>query len=146
MRIVESLRKGSQSATPGFIGGLDPILAAIAIALIGFGVIMVFTASAVEATVSFSDPQYYLKRQVIFGIASVILMFVVARIDYHRLRTITYPILALVTLLLLACVAGFGQRWRSHPLAAVRAHSRSTVRDGQASVGALVGIFTCQET
>ncbi len=90
------------------IGGIDPILAALAIALVGFGVIMVFSASAVEATVSFGDAQYYLKRQVVYGIAAVVLMFVVARIDYHRLRPITYPILALVTLLLLACVAGFG--------------------------------------
>ena len=69
---------------------------------------MVFSASAVEATVSFGDAQYYLKRQVIYGIAAVVLMFVAARVDYHRLRPITYPILALVTLLLLACVAGFG--------------------------------------
>lgn len=90
------------------IGGIDPILAALAIALVGFGVIMVFSASAVEATVSFGDAQYYLKRQVVYGLAAVILMFVVARVDYHRLRVITYPILALVTLLLLACVAGFG--------------------------------------
>lgn len=89
-------------------GGLDPILAAVAIALVGFGVIMVFSASAVEATVSYGDAQYYLKRQVVYGIAALVLMFVVARIDYHRLRTVTYPILALVTLLLLACVAGFG--------------------------------------
>ncbi len=89
-------------------GGLDPILAAVAIALVGFGVIMVFSASAVEATVSFGDAQYYLKRQVVYGIAALVLMFVVARIDYHRLRAVTYPILALVTLLLLACVAGFG--------------------------------------
>ena len=101
------------------VGGIDPILAALAIALVGFGVIMVFSASAVEATVSFGDAQYYLKRQVVYGIAAVVLMFVVARIDYHRLRPITYPILALVTLLLLACVAGFGHsgggatRWLS---------------------------------
>ncbi len=90
------------------IGGIDPILAAVAIALVGFGVIMVFSASAVEATVSFSDAQFYLKRQVVYGVAAIALMFVVARIDYHRLRPFTYPILGVVTLLLLACVAGFG--------------------------------------
>ncbi len=108
MRIVGSLRTRSHTATPRTIGGFDPILAAVTITLIGFGVIMVFSASAVDATVSFGDAQYYLRRQVIYGIAAVILMFVVARIDYHRLRSITYPILALVTVLLLACVAGFG--------------------------------------
>ncbi len=108
MRIAASLKPSGRAESRPGAGGLDPILAAVAIALVGFGVIMVFSASAVEATVSFGDAQYYLKRQVVYGIAALVLMFVVARIDYHRLRAITYPILALVTLLLLACVAGFG--------------------------------------
>lgn len=89
-------------------GELDPILAATAIALIGFGIVMVFSASAVEATTSFGDGQYYLKRQVVYGVAAVFLMFLVARVDYHRLCAFTYPILGVVTVLLLACVAGFG--------------------------------------
>lgn len=107
----------SSSRVP--VGGIDPILAAVAIALVGFGVIMVFSASAVEATVSFSDAQFYLKRQVLYGVFALVLMFFVARVDYHRLRPFTYPILGAVTLLLLACVAGFGHsgggatRWLS---------------------------------
>lgn len=100
-------------------GGIDPILAAVAIALVGFGIIMVFSASAVEATVSFGDAQFYLKRQAVYGASALILMFVVARVNYHRLRPFTYPILGIVTLLLLACVVGFGHsgggatRWLS---------------------------------
>ena len=97
-----------QAGVKQIVGGIDPVLAALAIALVGFGIVMVFSASAVEATVTFGDAQFYLKRQVVYGIAALILMFVVARVDYHRLRPVTYPILALVTLLLLACVAGFG--------------------------------------
>jgi cell division protein FtsW len=108
MRIAARLKPSGRAEPRLAAGGLDPILAAVAIALVGFGVIMVFSASAVEATVSFGDAQYYLKRQVVYGIAALVLMFGVARIDYHRLRAVTYPILALVTLLLLACVAGFG--------------------------------------
>jgi len=88
--------------------GVDPILAAVAIALVGFGIVMVFSASAVEATVSFGDAQYYLKRQVAYGIAAVLAMFLAAQFDYHRLRAFTYPILLVVTLLLVACVVGFG--------------------------------------
>jgi cell division protein FtsW len=100
--------KSTSSVPRTECSGIDPILAAVAIALIGFGIVMVFSASAVEATVSFGDAQYYLKRQVGYGIAAVTLMFVTARIDYHRLRAFTYPILLLVTVLLLACVVGFG--------------------------------------
>lgn len=99
--------------------GIDPVLAAVAVALIGFGIVMVFSASAVEATVTFGDAQYYLKRQLVFGIAAAALMFLTAQVDYHRLRVMTYPILLLVTALLLACVVGFGHsgggatRWLS---------------------------------
>lgn len=108
MRIVGSSKSSVTSVTPTALSGVDPILAAVAVALIGFGIVMVFSASAVEATVNFGDAQYYLKRQVVYALAAVALMFLVARIDYHRFRAFTYPILALVTLLLLACVVGFG--------------------------------------
>ncbi len=45
-------------------GPVDPVLAAIVVALIGFGVVMVYSASAVQATVQYHDPQFFLKRQV----------------------------------------------------------------------------------
>ena len=38
-------------------GPVDIVLAAPAIALLGFGVVMVYSASVVEATVVFRDPQ-----------------------------------------------------------------------------------------
>jgi cell division protein FtsW len=100
--------RSSETTPRAVCAGVDPILAAVAIALIGFGIVMVFSASAVEATVTFGDAQYYLKRQVAFGAAAVVLMFITAQIDYHRLRAFTYPILIIVTGLLLACVVGFG--------------------------------------
>ena len=43
-------------------GSMDVVLAAVVVALIGFGVVMVYSASAIEATVVFRDPQYFLKR------------------------------------------------------------------------------------
>lgn len=104
------LRRGAQAGTdrPLASGNLDPVLAAATIALVGFGIVMVFSASAVEATVSFGDAQYYLKKQAAFGVAAVALMFITARIDYHRLRAFTYPILLVVSVLLVACVTRLG--------------------------------------
>lgn len=90
------------------IGSMDVVLAAVVIALIGFGVTMVYSASAVEATVVYRDPQHFLKRQAIFGAAAVILMLGLSRLDYHKLRPLTYPILGGVTVLLLLSVVGFG--------------------------------------
>jgi len=89
-------------------GPLDPVLAAVVIALIGFGVVMVYSASAIGAGVQLRDTQYFLKRQAIYAAAGLVLMGLVSRVDYHRYRRLTYPILAVVTALLLACVLGFG--------------------------------------
>jgi len=89
-------------------GPIDPVLAAVVIALIGFGVVMVYSASAIEATLQMKDPQYYLKREVFYAVVALGLMWFVSHVDYHRYRRATYPILAVVTLLLLACVVGFG--------------------------------------
>jgi cell division protein FtsW len=90
------------------MGAVDPVLAAVVIALIGFGVVMVYSASAVQATVQMHDPQFFLKRQVLYAVAGLAAMFLVSRFDYHRLYKLTYPVLGIVGLLMLACVVGFG--------------------------------------
>src|SRR5437762_2375955 len=96
-------------ATPERAAGpVDPVLAAIVIALIGFGVVMVYSASAVQATVQFHDPQYFLKKQAIYAGLGLVVMFVASRIDYHRLYKLTYPLLALVFILLVMTIVGFG--------------------------------------
>jgi cell division protein FtsW len=89
-------------------GPMDPVLAALVIALIGFGIVMVYSASAIEATVRHHDPQYFLKRQVAYGAMALLVLFGASRIDYHRLYKWTYPLLLGVGLLLVLCVAGLG--------------------------------------
>lgn len=89
-------------------GAMDPVLAAVVIALLGFGVVMVYSASAAPAAAQFKDPQYFLKRQAIFSVISLGIAWATSRLDYHRLRPLTYWILGVVTLLLLLCVLGFG--------------------------------------
>lgn len=90
-------------------GPMDAVLAAVVIALLGFGVVMVYSASVIEATVVFRDPQYFLKRQVIYSILALCVVLGVSRLDYHALRPFTYPILGVVTLLMILSVAGFGK-------------------------------------
>ena len=103
----------------GIGAGVDAVLAATAIALVGFGVVMVYSASAVQATVQYGDPQYFLKRQTVYALAALATMWGVSRIDYHRLYRLTYPMLAFVAALLVLCVVGFGHsgggaaRWLS---------------------------------
>jgi cell division protein FtsW len=91
-------------------GPVDAVLAAVVTALIGFGVIMVYSASAVEATVRQKDAQFFLKRQAIYAVLSIATMWITSRIDYRRIKVLTYPILIAVTGMLVACVAGLGHR------------------------------------
>jgi cell division protein FtsW len=98
---------------------VDPVLAAVVVALVGFGVVMVYSASAVQATVQYHDPQFFLKRQTAYALTALVATWVASRVDYHRLYKLTYPVLALVGTLLLLCVIGFGHsgggaaRWLS---------------------------------
>jgi len=87
---------------------MDPVLAAVTVALVGFGVVMVYSASAVQATVQHHDPQFFLKRQAAYAAAALVILFGVSRFDYHRIYRLTYPLLALTGLLSVACVVGFG--------------------------------------
>jgi cell division protein FtsW len=100
-------------------GSLDSVLAAAAIALLGFGVVMVYTSSVVEATTTFRDPEYFLVRQAIYAVAGLVILLVASRFDYHRIKPFTYPILGIVTFLMILSVTGFGHtgggaaRWLS---------------------------------
>jgi cell division protein FtsW len=100
--------EGRPSSAAAPRGAVDPVLAAVIVALAGFGVVMVYSASAVEATVQFKNPQYYLERQAAFAVAALGVTWATSRLDYRRLRPFTYPILLVVTGLLFACVIGFG--------------------------------------
>ncbi|CAN5924966.1 putative lipid II flippase FtsW [soil metagenome] len=98
---------------------VDVVLAALVVGLIGFGVVMVYSASAVQATLHYHDPQFFLKRQGAYAVGALALFFLIGLIDYHRLYKLTYPVLGGVGVLLLMCVAGLGHsgggatRWLS---------------------------------
>ncbi|MBM4360385.1 MAG: putative lipid II flippase FtsW [Deltaproteobacteria bacterium] len=91
-------------------GPVDNVLAAAVIALIGFGIVMVYSSSAFEAAVRNSDPQFYVRRQAAYGLLALGLMWLGSRIDYRLVRPLTYPVLIFVTGLLVATVIGFGKK------------------------------------
>jgi cell division protein FtsW len=104
------------AAWPRTVGGADGILLAVLVALVAFGVVMVYSASAVLAYRNFDDGQHYLVRQGIFALAGVPVMVVLARVDYHLLRPLTYPIMIGTVALLAATsligkTAGGAARW-----------------------------------
>jgi cell cycle protein len=72
------------------------------IILVTFGLIMIYSASSFSAQLEFKDSAYYIKRQVFFTILGFIAMFVVSRIDYHRILKFDKAIYALSVILLIA--------------------------------------------
>ena len=62
----------------------DYSLLFIVLFLLGFGLIMVYSASSYEAFDEFGDAAYYMKKQLIANILGLAAMIVIANIDYHR--------------------------------------------------------------
>jgi cell division protein FtsW len=95
---------GSKSKSPDFV-----IFFSI-ITLLGIGIVMVFSASAVSAYVHFNDSYYFLKRQLIWALAGLILMIFFMQIDYHIWRKWAKPaFFATIILLVLVLIPGLGK-------------------------------------
>lgn len=71
--------------------------------LVGLGVAMVFSSSAIVAKEKFGDPNYFSFKQVIFATLGLAVMFVVMKVDYHRYRhpAVVFSALGVVVALLL---------------------------------------------
>src|SRR2546421_901241 len=62
---------------------LDPLLLVASVGLVGFGSYVVGTATTGDIP---GNPNYYLTRQIAYGAVGLVLMFLMARFDYSRLR------------------------------------------------------------
>src|SRR6266511_897158 len=83
------------------------LLVLVTLALVAFGLVMVYSATSAAAAVGGADPSYYLKRQGIYAAIGIALMVVVQRWDYRRLRPMA-PTLVVVSLVLLVLVLVIG--------------------------------------
>src|SRR5437870_1168874 len=80
----------------------DRILFLVTLVLVGLGVAMVFSSSAIVAKERFGDPNYFSFKQLISATLGLAVMFVVMKIDYHTYRhpVIVFSALAIVVALL----------------------------------------------
>jgi cell division protein FtsW len=93
---------------PKVTGPADAVMYGTVIALIAFGVVMVYSASAVFASQRYDNGYFFLVRQGVFALMALPMIVAIARVDYHRYRPFTYPLLAGVFGLLLVTALGFG--------------------------------------
>ena len=94
------------------------ILILVTLALVAFGIVMVYSATSASAAVGGANPNYYVERQVGYAFLGIVLMVVAQRWDYRRLRALA-PTLVLVSVGLLLAVLAVGpavngaRRWIS---------------------------------
>jgi cell division protein FtsW len=94
------------------------LLIMVTLALVAFGLVMVYSATSAAAAVGGNDPSYYLKRQGIYAALGIVLMIVAQHWDYRRLRHLA-PGLVLVSFAALSAVLVIGppvngaRRWIS---------------------------------
>ena len=115
----ESRRKASSGktkrvitfkGTPIFVsGGFSIPFMIIVFALLTIGLIMMFSASYVTAKYENGDSMYYIKRQLVFAVAGVFLMFLFSRINPEIYKKLTIPVF-IVCLILLVLVLFFPSR------------------------------------
>ncbi len=88
----------------------DRWLLVLTLALLGAGLVMVLSASSVEGLLIYDSAYYYFGRQLVFAIAGLAAMVVLARIDYRRLhRWAPIAAVAAVGLMLLVLVPHVGR-------------------------------------
>jgi rod shape determining protein RodA len=85
----------------------------LALATVGvacFGLLMIYSATRDKLVAQGLDPGYYLKRQAAFVVAGVVIMAVVALIDYRRLRDFAPVFYVGSVFALLAIMTPLGKR------------------------------------
>lgn len=83
-----------------------------------FGVLMVYSATRQPLINAGYNPQYYLQKQGQFVLLGIIVMYVVSRIDYHRLEVVSTffylsGVLALMGVFVIGTSSLGAQRWFS---------------------------------
>ena len=68
------------------------MLVLVTLALVAFGLVMVYSATSAAAALGKGDPVTFLKRQGIYALAGVALMLFASRFDHRRLRKLAPPL------------------------------------------------------
>jgi cell division protein FtsW len=92
-------------------GKMDYILLIVVLALVSFGIVMVYSTTAILAGDRFGDPTFFLKRQALYAAIGFLLMIAMMFVPHEMLKRFAYPILVLSILSLIAVlIPGIGHR------------------------------------
>ncbi|NLV21882.1 MAG: putative lipid II flippase FtsW [Syntrophomonadaceae bacterium] len=89
-------------------GPPDFVLFITTLALIGIGLIMVFSSSSVTSNVYYDDAYYYFKKQLMWAFIGLVAMIVVMKLNFNRLRDFAIPMLVLALICLVLVITPLG--------------------------------------
>ena len=89
---------------------LDIALLALVLILVVFGLVMLMSTSAYNGRVKFDDSAYYFKKQLFATALGLMAMYLISRMDYHRLTALA-PACYVLALILSTAVLFFGQEY-----------------------------------
>jgi cell division protein FtsW len=69
--------------------------------LVSFGIVMIYSASAIYADSTMGDSLYYIKRHLVYLAIGLVLMFAAMSIDINRLKGLSKPVMAISVFLLI---------------------------------------------
>jgi cell division protein FtsW len=79
----------------------DLILLLVTLLLVTIGTVMIYSSSSILAAEKYHDGQFFLKKQAFFLVLGLIVMILLAKITYYKLRKLAWPAVALSALFLL---------------------------------------------
>ena len=92
-------------------GKVDYILLTLVLSLVGLGIVMVYSTTAIIAGDRFQDPTFFLKRQAVYAGVGFLLMVFMMFFPYGGLKRWAYPILGIcILLLIVVLIPGIGHR------------------------------------
>ena len=102
----------------------------ITLTLASFGVVMVYSSSAIYAYQRFGDSLYFLKRALIYLLIGTALMFYLMNSDYRRLANYSRVILVIsVALLILVFLPILEEKWEEQGAGSVYGGSVSSLQN-----------------
>ena len=82
--------------------------------LIAFGLIMIYSASSIPALTRFSDPNHYLKRQLLYVALGIPIIYIVSRTSYRSYKEYSgLMLLCAIALLVMVLIPGLGEKYNN---------------------------------
>lgn len=89
-------------------GPPDFILFITTLLLVGIGLVMVFSSSAVTSNIRYDDAYFFFKRQLLWALIGIVCMLVVMKFNYVRIKDLAIPLMVFTLLCLILVITPLG--------------------------------------